>query len=141
VQVQSALGSAGDLALPASGALDAGQNPVKQVDLDRHGAQNLQSLPMHGQAVSLLGKDPWPVTRVERTLARWMVRDDPDSLCLLKRWERIVAGREWDAAVAETEEAQPLRQSSPLSMIVPHDRRLAIIRKLRGLKACVLEAA
>jgi hypothetical protein len=74
-------------------------------------------------------------------MARWMQRDDPNGLPLLKRWARIVTERDWDAAVAQTEAAQQLRQSSPLSTILPQQTRLAIIRKVKTLKERALEAA
>lgn len=141
VRVLSALGLAGDLARLAADVHEAGSPPLKHTDLDRHGAQDLQSLLMHQEAVRLLREDPSLVTRVEQTLARWMQRDDPNSLPLLKRWERIVAERDWAAAVAESEDAQQLRQSSPLSTILPQDSRLAIIRKVKALKGGAVEAA
>jgi transcriptional regulator with XRE-family HTH domain len=98
VRVLSALGLAGDLALLATGTRQAARIPAIPTDLNRHGAQDLQSLLMHQEAVRLLREDPALVTRVEQTLARWMQRDDPNSLPLLKRWARIVTERDWDAA-------------------------------------------
>lgn len=141
VRVLSALGLAGDLALLATGTRQVARPLAMPADWNRHGAQDLQSLLMHQEAVRLLHEDPALVTRVEQTLARWMHRDDPNSLPLLKRWARIVTERDWDAAVAQTEAAQQLRQSSPLSTILPQETRLAIIRKVKALKERALEAA
>ena len=141
LRVLTALGVAGDLALLAAGVQPVVQTPATHNSLDLHGAQDLQSLLMHREAVRLLHDDPSLVTRVEQTLARWMQRDDPNSLPLLKRWARIVTERDWSAAVAETEEAQQLRQSSPLSTILPQERRLAIIREAKLLKERAVQAA
>lgn len=141
LRVLSALGFAGDLALLATGARATGCSIPKRTDLDRHGAQDLQSLLMHREAVRLLREDPSLVERLEQTLARWKQRDDPNSRPLLKRWNRIVAERDWGAAIADTEDARQLRQASPLSTLLPQETRLAIIRKVKALKERAREAA
>ena len=99
-----------------------------------HRAQDLQSWLMHREAVKLLRADTALVTRVEATLSRWMERADPHSRPLLDRWAQIVAARDWEAALANGDEAQQLRQASPFAGLLPDDLRLAIIRYVRELQ-------
>jgi hypothetical protein len=99
-----------------------------------HRAQDLQSFLMHREAVKLLRADPTLVERVGATLSRWMERADPHSRPLLERWTQIVAARDWDAALASSDEAQQLRQASPFAGLLPEDTRLAIIKYVWELK-------
>jgi hypothetical protein len=99
-----------------------------------HRAQNLQTFLMNRAAVALLREQPKLVRRVEGTLSRWRERADAHSAPLLEGWANILATREWDAALANTPEAQQLRQASPLAGLLSDDVRLAIIRYVSGLK-------
>jgi transcriptional regulator with XRE-family HTH domain len=99
-----------------------------------HRAQDLQSFLLHREAVKRLRADPKLVARAEATLARWVSRGDGHSQSLLARWREIIIKREWDAALANTDEAQQLRQASPLASVLPDCTRLAIIGYVSGLK-------
>jgi hypothetical protein len=103
--------------------------------MDLHRAQDLQSLLMHQEAVRLVRSDPRLVERLQETLSRWSARSDPNSRPLLERWFDIVARQEWDLALADTEEAQQLRQASPMATVLPEETRLAIIGRVRDMKA------
>jgi len=102
--------------------------------LDHHGAQDLQSLLMHREAVRLLIETPKLVARVEQTLARWRQRDDPNSAGLLKLWAKIVSDRDWPAALEDSELGRQLRQASPLATLLSPQCRLAIIHRVKALK-------
>ena len=109
-------------------------SPPGRDKLALHGAQDLQSLLLHREAVLLLLATPALAARLENTLRRWRLRDDPNSLPLLKRWQQIIADRDWGTALADTEEAQQLRQASPLPTLVPEATRLAVIGAVKALK-------
>lgn len=134
VRVLSALGMVADLALVATSqpATDVESEPVAPMDL--HRAQDVQSLLMHEEAVRLLRADPSLVVRLEQTLSRWSMRDDPNGRPLLQRWIDIVAARDWATATADTEEARQLRQASPMATLLPQETRLDIIRQVKALK-------
>lgn len=132
VRVLSALGLVDGLAqLGSPGAAPAASDVPRP---DRHGPQDLQSLLLHREAVALLRTDPGLVARLERTLTRWLQRDDPNSRPLLERWCDIIAARDWDAALAEDEEGQQLRQASPLPTLLPEQTRVAVIREVKAFK-------
>lgn len=99
-----------------------------------HRAQDLQSFLMNRAAVRLLREDAALIRHVEANLSRWRKEEDLNSLPLLVRWSEIVAMQDWDAALANTDIAQQLRQASPLAGVLPHDTRLAIIRYVQVLK-------
>ena len=101
---------------------------------DLHRAQDLQSLLMHQEAVRLVRRDPQLLKRLQETLSRWSTRKDPNSRPLLERWLDIVSRQDWDVVLAESEEAQQLRQASPMATLLPEESRLAIIRRVRALK-------
>jgi transcriptional regulator with XRE-family HTH domain len=134
VRVLSALGMVADLALVATSHPAPGVESEPVAPMDLHRAQDLQSLLMHEEAVRLLREDPSLVERLEQTLSRWSMRDDPNSRPLLQRWIDIVAARDWAVAIADTEEARQLRQASPMATLLSQETRLEIIRKIRALK-------
>jgi transcriptional regulator with XRE-family HTH domain len=134
VRVLSALGMVADLALVATSQPAPGVESEPVAPMDLHRAQDLQSLLMHEEAVRLLREDPSLVERLQQTLSRWSMRDDPNSRPLLQRWIDIVAARDWAMATADTEEARQLRQASPMATLLPQETRLAIIRKVKALK-------
>lgn len=98
-----------------------------------HRVQDLQSFLMHREAVGLLRANPTLVAQAEVRLSRWMSNSEPYSRPLLERWTEILAARDWDAALANSDDAQQLRQASPLAGLLPDDTRLAIIRYVREL--------
>jgi len=131
--VMSALGLVADVALLATGESDTVE-PSPPKDLDRHGAQDYQSLLMHVEAVRLLKQNPRLAKRAVATLNRWQETADPRSHALLDEWRRILDQREWRLAVAPDERGKQLRQASPLATLLPQERRLRIIRKVKALK-------
>lgn len=133
LRVMSALGLTADVALLATGESDILAPPPPQ-DLDRHGAQDYQSLLMHVEAVRLLKRRPGLVARATATLRRWRETADPRTHPLLDEWERILERRDWSLVVARTERGDQLRQASPLSTLLPDEKRLDIIRRVKALK-------
>jgi hypothetical protein len=111
---------------------DALPRPPK--NLDRHAAQDYQSLLMHVEAVRLLKQNPALVARAVQTLARWRDTADPRSFTLLDEWKRILDKRQWHKAVARDERGNQLRQASPLGVLLPNESRLRIISKVKELK-------
>lgn len=117
--------------------MGSNQRPASQVawaPTDLHGPQDLQSLLMHQEAVRLVRQDPGLVARLQETLSRWSTRYDPNSRRLLERWFDIVARQDWDVVLADSEEAQQLRQASPMATLLPEQTRLAIIQQVKALK-------
>ncbi|MEI7444454.1 MAG: helix-turn-helix transcriptional regulator [Burkholderiales bacterium] len=139
VRVMAALELVEDLARLAAGY---GAPPIgSRIEVDRHAAQDLQSLLMHQAAVDLLLERPALVSRLKRTLERWSMRDDPNSQPLFRRWAEIIETQDWDAALARNEEGQQLRQASPLPTVLPEQTRLSVIRAVRALRGQALAAA
>ncbi len=99
-----------------------------------HQAQDWQSLLMHRAAVSMLRARPELATQLRSTLARWALRDDPNSKPLLEEWVRIVETADWNSALAETEKGQQLRQASPLPSILPDEVRWNVIQSVRRIQ-------
>lgn len=127
LRVLGALGVAGDIAMVGAQARARIQQP--------HGPQDLQSLLMHREAVSLIAADESLIQRALGTLERWKKTVDPRTLPLLDAWERILRERDWEAALQETERGNQLRQASPMATLLPDERRLRIIRQVKELKA------
>lgn len=135
-RVFAALGYVADLALLASqsgGVTLPSASTRRSIASGRHRPQDLQSLLMHRAAVALLRADPTLTARLQDTLARWQARDDANSRPLLDRWATIIAGRDWDIALAATEESRQLRQASPLPTLLSEGIRMDIIRQVRTL--------
>jgi len=102
------------------------------IDPSRHRIQDAQSLLMHREAVRMLKEDPSLVARAQEILQRWMIVDSTRrSRRLLERWQAIISARDWEQALAQTDEGQQLRQASPLGCLLPDAVRLDIIRLLR----------
>ena len=118
--------------------MGSNQAPVAKdasVPTDLRRAQDPQSLLLHREAVRLVRCNPELLTRLQETLSRWSTRNDPNSRPLLERWVDIVARQDWDLALADSEEAQQLRQASPMATVLPEETRLAIIGRVRDMKA------
>lgn len=137
--VMAALGFAADLALLATGEASA-IDPAPPQYLERHGAQDYQSLLMHVAAVQLLKLDPSLIGKAVATLSRWRVTADPRSYPLLDEWKRILKRKDWSLAIAQSEHGNQLRQASPLATLLPQETRLEIIRKVKALKEVVYAA-
>jgi hypothetical protein len=52
----------------------------------------------------------------------------------LDQWKRIIEMREWRMAVAPDERGNQLRQASPLPTLLPQEKRLGIIRRVKEMK-------
>lgn len=133
LSVMAALGLAADVALLATGEADTVE-PAPPKNLAQHAAQDYQSLLMHVAAVRMLKQNPRLVDRALTTLERWRETADPHSYPLLDQWGRILETREWRIAVAPDERGNQLRQASPLATLLPQQKRLAIIRRVKALK-------
>jgi hypothetical protein len=133
LSVMAALGLAADVALLAAGEADTVEPPPPK-NLEHHGAQDYQSLLMHVAAVRMLKQNPRLVDRAVTTLERWRETADPRSYPLLDQWRRILETREWRIAVATDEQGNQLRQASPLATLLPPEKRLGIIRRVKELK-------
>jgi hypothetical protein len=133
LSVMAALGLAADVALLATGEADTVE-PPPPMNLAHHGAQDYQSLLMHVAAVRMLKQNPRLVDRAVTTLERWRETADPSSYPLLDQWRRILETKEWHIAVAPDEQGNQLRQASPLATLLPQERRLGIIRRVKKLK-------
>ena len=131
--VMSALGLVADVALLATAESDTVE-PSPPKHLDRHGAQDYQCLLMHVEAVRLIKQNPHLVKRAVATLNRWQETVDPRSHELLDEWMRILEQRDWRLAVAPNERGNQLRQASPLATLLPEEKRLEIIRRVKALR-------
>jgi len=89
---------------------------------------------MHVEAVRLLKQKPHLVARALSTLERWRESADPRSFQLLDEWRHILEKREWHLAVAPDERGNQLRQASPLATLLLEEKRLEVIRRVKGLK-------
>ena len=133
LSVMAALGLAADIALLATGEADTVE-PAPPSNLAHHGAQDYQSLLMHVAAVRMLKQSPRLADRASATLERWRATSDPRSYPLLDQWKRIIEMREWRMAVAPDERSNQLRQASPLPTLLPQEKRLGIIRRVKEMK-------
>ncbi len=81
---------------------------------------------MHQAAVRLLREQPERLTRVLDALARWSEAEhiDPSTL---QEWRRIVANRQWEAMLEDSETGDDLRRGSPLPFALNTDERAAIL--------------
>ena len=150
LRVMAALGVASDLALvagdllrapPADSAAGRSHRPKPQVsiivsaDNKRHQAQDLQSLVLHELAVDLVKKDPERVKEAQQVLERWMATAGPHSRPLLDKWMAILRNRQWSKVLGRNRNAQELRQSSPLTVLLPKGTREQALESVSRLKA------
>jgi hypothetical protein len=105
---------------------------------NRHAAQDLQSMMLHGEAVALIRKNPEKlITRAQQTLERWQARGPSASQPLWDEWKVILHRKDWKKVLLKTRRAQELRQASPIVTLLPEETRLRILREVRELKAGV----
>ncbi|MFC7462339.1 helix-turn-helix transcriptional regulator [Hydrogenophaga defluvii] len=150
LRVMATLGVASDLALvagdllrapPADSAAGRSRRPKPQVsimvsaDNKRHQAQDLQSLVLHELAVDLVKKDPERVKEAQQVLERWMETASPHSRPLLDKWVTILSNKQWSKVLGRTRNAQELRQSSPLTVLLPKGTREKALEGVSRLKA------
>lgn len=149
LRVMGAMGVAADLALvagdllhpsPAGTAAGRSLKPKPQVqvivrtDNTHHQAQDLQSLVLNEAAVEWVKSDPERLVEAQRVLSRWMTSASPDSMPLLLRWEEILREQQWSKVLGRTRHAQELRQSSPLTVLLPKSEREKILQSVAQLK-------
>lgn len=150
LRVMAALGVASDLALvagdllrapPADSAAGRSHRPKPQVsiivsaDNKRHQAQDLQSLVLHELAVDLVKKDPERIKEAQQVLERWMATAGPHSRPLFDKWMAILRNRQWSKVLGRNRNAQELRQSSPLTVLLPKGTREPALESVSRLKA------
>ena len=153
LRVMSTLGVGGDLALlagdvlqpPPPGSAAARSRharPTVQVQVsantDRHRAQDLQSLALHGQAVRLARADPAVVQQALDTVQRWLSTSDARSSGLWREWQEILRKGAWRKVLGRSRRAQELRQASPLVTVLPESLRQNILTQTRELKKGVV---
>ena len=68
------------------------------------------------------------VQRALDILARWDKTMGVRSKPLRDEWVRILQERDWALALSTSERGNQLRQASPVSCVLPTERRLEIIR-------------
>jgi transcriptional regulator with XRE-family HTH domain len=140
LRVMSALGVAGDLAVVASGALQAHPvtTPAAKVTVTasdtQHDVQDLQSLILHEEAVKLLRKKPELISRALQILDEWRSSGNAHSRVLWDEWSVILNRRDWRRILARTRRSKELRQASPLAVLLPPDVRERVLEQVQQLK-------
>jgi hypothetical protein len=94
-----------------------------------HRRHEERSLALHREAVRLLRADPALAQRALEILEHWAGISDARSAPVRERWREIIDRRHWELAVDESELGKQLRQSSPLSFVIPEQRRREIMRQ------------
>lgn len=153
LRVMSVLGISGELALLAGDALQPGASgtaaarsrrarPVVQVtvssDETGHHVQDLQSLALHEEAISLARSDPAFLLEAQSTLDRWLASGNSRSTALWQEWQEILRGAKWRKVLARTPRAQELRQASPLTAVLPAPVRQRVLDQIGKLRKGVV---
>lgn len=157
LKVMAAVGIVGDLALLADGVMRpttsntaaAGASRdallariVVSADTSRHRIQDLQSLALHEEAVRRVRAEPALIQQVQAVLQKWLDAGDQRSASLWVEWKDILEHRKWRKALGRTHRAQELRQTSPMTAVLPPEVRNRILQEVRDLKeGVVLEIA
>jgi hypothetical protein len=98
-----------------------------------HHKQDFQSLMLHTAAVKLMQDDPRLVERAIGILNRWCMDTEIHSRPLLEEWKRILNEHDWEMALSTSERGNQLRQASPVSCVLPNQKRLEIIRTCKNI--------
>ena len=93
-----------------------------------HQVQDARSLALHTAAIELMRADESLIQRALDLMARWDTHVSVSSKHLRDEWVRILRERDWDLALSVSERGNQLRQASPVSCVLPNERRLEIIR-------------
>lgn len=93
-----------------------------------HQEQDVRSLALHTAAVELMRADETLIQQALDRLARWDTHVSTCSKPLRDEWVRILRERDWELALSTSERGNQLRQASPVSCVLPNERRLEIIR-------------
>lgn len=100
-----------------------------------HEEQDRQSLMLHTEAVQMMQADPALIDRALRILDRWeAMKSQPHPSHV--EWRRILLERDWAAALSTSERGNQIRQSSPMSCVLPNEKRLAIMQQCRREAEC-----
>lgn len=98
-----------------------------------------RSLAMHRLAADALRQNPERFTRVRDAIARWLTQGHVNARPYLLEWHAIVESglaATLEAAVAESEHATALRQSSPVTIVLTNAERFAFLKEWsRGSEA------
>ena len=94
----------------------------------RHQEQDARSLALHTVAVELMRADETLIERALDILARWDSHVSVRSKPWRDEWVRILQERDWELALSVSERGNQLRQASPVSCVLPNERRWEIIR-------------
>ena len=94
-----------------------------------HQEQDARSLALHTAAIEMMRADESLVQRALDILARWeTLAGHACSKPLTDEWVRILRERDWGLALSTSERGNQLRQASPVSCVLPNERRLEILR-------------
>ena len=94
-----------------------------------HQEQDARSLALHTAAIELMRADESLIQRAQDILARWeTLAGHSCSKPLTDEWVRILRERDWDLALSTSERGNQLRQASPVSCVLPNERRWEIIQ-------------
>lgn len=103
--------------------------------LDRHEPEDRQSLLMHTESVRMVISDPSLKSRLVEILDHWDKVCTNNSKSLRDQWRLNIASDDWASALSTSERGNQIRQASPMSCILPNEKRLAIIRQISDEKA------
>ncbi len=93
-----------------------------------HQEQDLRSFQLHEAAIELMRSDAQLIRRAISILQKWSMDSDENTKPLREEWMRILLERDWNLALDPGERGKQLRQSSPVSCVLPTSKRLEIIR-------------
>lgn len=84
---------------------------------------------LHLAAVHVLREHPERAALLMETLQRWSDSQQFSDHRRLDAWRRIVAARDWEAILEDSEAGRALRKGSPLPFALNEDERLRIFRQ------------
>jgi len=82
-----------------------------------------RSLDLHIEVMRRTESDPSLWELATSILDRWLTTTSPYSRPDLEQWRRILDGRDVQSVIADDERGRQLRQSSPLSCVLPYRER------------------
>lgn len=141
VRVMGALGFGADLALlanpatPRQGSKEAAVRGGARVSGSRHQIQDLQSLALHQEAVSLVKRDDQLRLKALHTLDDWREKQGSRASPLWDEWSVVLHRKQWRRILANTQRSNELRQASPLLSVLPEQVRLKVLDEIKSLKS------
>lgn len=82
----------------------------------------------------MMQADPALIERAQGILERWY-SERTEPYLLWDEWRRILRDRDWETALSTSEWGSQIRQASPVSCVLPEEKRLEIIWECRGGKS------